>query len=75
MRDVNDKIIKTNKYILDYFYINEIIIVEKIATVCVSIKIHLIDNLKVNMLVKIDILKLQKIILNFEHNIFNINSC
>ena len=55
-------------------FITDIDVVDNSITTIIIVEIHLIDDLKANILVNVDVLKLQKIILNFEHNIFIINN-
>ena len=56
-------------------FVNNINIVDNVITTIIIVKIYFINNLKTNIFVNIDVLKSQKITLNFEHNIFIINSC
>ena len=72
MREI--KKIKINEYVITQLYINNIITNKKLIIVYVIVEIYLINDLKVNILIKINILKSQKIILNFEHNILTINN-
>ena len=74
IRNINNKIIKINEYVINYLYIDDIIIFEKAIIIYISIEIHLIDELKINMFIDVNVLKSQKMILNFEHNIFVINN-
>ena len=58
-----------------YLFVIDINNVNEIITIVVFVKIYLIDNLKANMLVNVNIFKFQKIIVNFNHNILIIDNC
>ena len=75
MRKIKKIIIKINEYVITQFYIDNIITNKKSIIAYVIVEIYLINDLKINMLIEINILKSQKIILNFEHNTLTINNC
>ena len=56
-------------FVIDINDVNEII------TIVVFVKIYLINNLKINMLVDVNVFKSQRIIVNFDHNILIIENC
>ena len=56
-------------------YINDIVIDDKFIMICVIVEIHLMNDLKINMLIDVNVFKSQKMILNFEHNTLIINNC
>ena len=65
IREVSNKIVQTNKYIIIIIYIIDTIFdVTRIASLI--IKVHLVDNLKVNILINIDTIISQEIIVNLE---------
>ena len=55
MREVNNKIVQTNKYILITIYIIDIIF-DVIRIAFFIIKVHLVNNLKINILIDINII-------------------
>ena len=48
IRNVNEKIIKIDEYIMTQLYINDFITNNKLVTTCITIEIHLMNNLKIN---------------------------
>ena len=75
MKKINDKLIKFNNFVLIQLFINDIDVVDKFIMTMITIEIYLIDDLKTNMFIDVDVFKSQKMILNFEHNTFIINNC
>ena len=75
VRNVNEKIIKIDEYVITQLYIDNFIINNKLITICIIAEIYLMNNLKVNLLFNVNVLKSQKIILNFKHNTLIINNC
>lgn len=75
VRKVNNKIIKTSEYITINVYINDVNSNCNLAIVRFITKIYLINNLKINLFIEINMLKLQKIILNFDYYLVRINVC
>ena len=56
-------------------FINDINVIDNFIITVIIVKIYIVNNLKINIFVNVDVLKFQKITLNFEHNIFIINNC
>ena len=75
MKKINDKLIKINDFVIINLFFVDINVVDEFIIVVISIEVHLINDLKINMFVDVNVLKFQKMILNFEHNIFVINNC
>ena len=75
VRKVNDKLIKFSDFVLTQLFIDDIDVVDKFITTTIIVEVHLIDDLKTNMLIDVDVFKSQKMILNFEHNTLIINNC
>ena len=75
VKEINNKLIKISDFMLVQLFIIDVDVVDKFITTTIIVKIHLMNNLKVNMLINVNVLKSQKIILNFEHNIFIVNNC
>ena len=55
IREISNKIIQTNKYIIIIIYIIDTIF-DVIRITSLIIKVHLVNNLKVNILIDIDII-------------------
>ena len=75
IREINDKLIKINNFVIIYLFVIDINDVNEIITIAVFVKIYLINNLKINMLVDVNVFKSQRIIVNFDHNILIIENC
>ena len=75
MRKIKKIKIKINEYVITQLYINNIITNKKSTIVCVIVEIYLINDLKINMLIDVNVLKSQKMIFNFKHNTLAINNC
>ena len=65
MRGYSNKIINTTKYININIYFLDIIIDSKIYLTKISIKVYLINNLKVNILIRTDILTSYKFLIDY----------
>lgn len=66
---------KLDKFILMLIYFLRIDKYKQPVYACIYYKIHLIDSLKANMLVKNDIIMLEGIIINLANFIIFISSC
>ena len=75
IRKINDKLIKINDFVLVDLFIIDVDSIDKFITVVIIAKIHLINNFDVNMFIEINVLKSQKMTLNFNSNKFIINNC
>ena len=75
IREINDKLIKINNFVIIYLFVININDINKIITIVVFVKIYLINNLKINMFINVNIFKSQRIIVNFNHNILIIKNC
>ena len=75
IKKINSKLIKINDFVITQLFIINKNVVDNLITTIIIVEIHLIDDLKTNMFVNVNVLKSQKIILNFEHNIFIVNNC
>ena len=65
IREISDQIDDISKYVVMNLYIFDIVKKIRILT-HLKIEMHLINNLKINILLKIDVLIFEKMILNFE---------
>ena len=75
IKNVNDKLIKINDFVIIQLFIDDIDAIDKLIIAVFTIEIHLMNDFKTNMLIDVDVLKSQKMFLNFEHNIFIIINC
>ena len=75
IREMNDKLIKINDFVMIHLFVIDINDVDEIITIVVFVEVHLIDDLKINMLVDVNVFKSQKMIVNFDHNILIIENC
>ena len=75
IREINDKLIKISDFVLVDLFIIDVDSVDKSTTVVITAKVHLVNNFNVNMLIEVNVLKSQKMTLNFNSNKFIINSC
>ena len=75
IRKINDKLIKINNFVIIYLFVIDINDVDEVITIAVFVKIYLIDNLKINMFVDVNIFKSQRMIINFDYNILIIENC
>ena len=57
IRKINNKLIKINDFIIIYLFVININNVNEIITIVVFVKIYLINNLKINMFVDVNIFK------------------
>ena len=65
IREVGNKIVQTNKYIIIIIYVIDIIS-EIIRTASLIMKIYLVNNLKINILIDTNIIISQEIIVNLK---------
>lgn len=72
---VDNKIIKISEYITINVYIDDIDSNRNLAITRFITKIHLMNNLKANLLFEINVFESQKIILNFNYYLVRINIC
>lgn len=73
VKDVENKIIRTSKYMFAYICINNIKS-DKLIIARFLVKIYLIDNFSVNLFIDIDVIALQIIIFNFKKHTIYIDS-
>lgn len=73
VRRIDDKIIKTNEYVTINVYIDDVDFNRNLVISRFMTKIHLINNLKVNLFLEMNVLKSQKMILNFDHYLVRID--
>ena len=74
IRGVANRIIKTNKYAVIKLYVNKIVN-KKPAKVSFFMEIHLINELKLNLLIRNDIFKPQKIIIDYDRETVTFGCC
>lgn len=74
IRKINEQMHDNSKYVVMNLYILETIKKARILTHFTT-KIHLMNNLKINILLKIDVLTSKKMILNFEQSKMTIFTC
>ena len=74
VREVDNKIIRINEYALIKIFINETVAI-KTVTAVIIMKIHLVLNLKTNILIDINIIVSQKLCINFKRQKLVIESC
>ena len=65
IRDVNNKIVNTDEYAMITIYIKEIVNGIK-RSACLTIKVHVINNLKTNILIETNIITPQEITMNLK---------
>ena len=75
VRDVNSKKHFSNKYVNVFMYFFEVNKNDKSIKIIIIKKIHLINNLKVNMLLNIDFINSKKIDINIFNKIVHIDNC
>ena len=75
IREMSDKLIKINDFVMIHLFVTDINDVDEVITIVVSVEIHLIDDFKTNMLVDVNVLKSQRMIVNFDHNTLIIENC
>ena len=66
---------KINNFVVIQLYIDDVDIVKQSITICITIEVHFVDDLKTNMLIDVDVLASQRMSLNFERYIFIIDNC
>ena len=76
--DIND-VQKFNEFIIIIIYVNEIINdnskIQSFVIVVIIRQIHLIDDLKIKILIKNNIIMFEKILFNFKRQKIKINNC
>ena len=74
MRDINNAIIFLSKYIILKIIVDKVFdkrsIIDKLQR-----QVYIINKLKINMLLKFDILSFEKIIINYHRKIFILYCC
>ena len=75
IRKISDKLIKISDFVLINLYIIDVDFINKFITAVIIAKIHLMNNFDVNMFIDVNVLKSQKMTLNFDNNKLIINSC
>ena len=74
IRDVKNKIVNTNKYVIMIVYINDVI--NSITkTVYFTMKMHLINDFKINIFLETNIITPQKITMNLKTRIVKLEKC
>ena len=74
IRDIEKQIYDNSKYVMIDFYISERIIDESVLAHLAD-EIHIVNNLKVNMLIDMNIMNSEQIILDFDKNILIVSTC
>ena len=74
VKELNSTIHNIDKYILILIYLSGLKKNDNKALACIIKKIHLISNLKTNLLIKNNIIEPEKIMLNVSRNEARINS-
>ena len=75
VRDVDSKKHFSNKYVIIFMYFFEINKNDKSIKIIIIKKVHLINNLKINMLLNIDFINSKKIDINIFNKIVHIDNC
>ena len=57
IQKISDKLIKINDFVIIYLFVIDINDINEIITIVVFVKVYLIDNLKINMLVDVNVFK------------------
>ena len=57
IRKINNKLIKINNFVIIYLFVIDINDIDEVITIAVFVKIHLIDNLKINIFVDVNVFK------------------
>ena len=74
IRGVKNKVVNTNKYIMVTAYVNDVI--NNITkTACFTMKIHFINDFKINILLETNIITFQKITMNLKTRILKFGKC
>ena len=73
IRDVNEKIVKIDEFVIVKLYFDDTLI-DQIVTSVMKIKIHFIDDFAINLLLDNDILCSQNIIVNLQKQKFFIDN-
>ena len=74
IQKVENKILRIFEYVLAYMIFDEKNISNKFVTDKILIEIHFVNDLKINLLIDIDVFKSQKISINFDNNIVYIKT-
>ena len=74
VREVNNKIIRTNEYALIKIFIDETVAI-KAVTAVIIMKVHLVSDLKANILIDTDIIVSQELCINFKRQKLVIKLC
>ena len=74
IRDVNEKIVKIDEFVIIKLYFDNTLIDQIIAKV-IKIKIYFIDDFAINLLFDNDILCFQNMIVNLQKQNFFIDNC
>ena len=74
IRDVNNKIVSIDKYAMITIYIKEIVNDMK-RSACLTIKVHVINNLKTNILIKTNIITSQEMTMNLKTRTIKLERC
>ena len=74
VRGVGGKLVKTSDFVRAQLFISGTDAAGNSTTAAIIAEVHLVDDLKANMLVGVDVLKPQKMTLDFEHNTLTIGS-
>ena len=67
VREIDSAQHMTNKYIMIYIYILRTLSSNEVTVVHIHQKVHIIDNLKVKLLMKINILMSEKVVVDFNN--------
>ena len=74
IRDVKNKVVNTNKYIIIIVYINDVIN-DIIKTIYFTMKMHFINDLKINIFFETNIITSQKMIMNLKTRVIKFGKC
>ena len=71
---MKNKIINMNKYVIIIIYVNDVIN-NIIKTIYFTMKMHFINDLKINIFLKTNIITFQNIIVNLKIRIVKLDKC
>ena len=71
IRNVKNKVVSTNKYVMIIVYVNNVIN-DIIRTIFFTIKMHLVNDLKINIFFETNIITFQKMIMNLKARIIRL---
>ena len=74
IRDVNEKIVKIDEFVIIKLYFNKMLI-DQIITRVIEIKIYFIDDFAINLLLDNDVLCSQNMIVNLQKQKLFIDNC